>query len=79
VKTFNDESLELQAWIEKSLESGNINTSLIPNRAVWKPTKVEICDISGLRTDDSILNKLIEYAKSEDGEAFRQLLAATYK
>jgi hypothetical protein len=79
IKTYNDESIELQNWIERSMESGDISTSVIPNNAVWKKTGVIICDISGLKTPDSVLNKLIEYAKSEDGDAFRELLTATFK
>jgi hypothetical protein len=79
IQTYNDNSLELQAWIEKGLESGSISTNLIPNSAVWKKTGVVICDLSGLKSQEAILNKLIEYAKSEAGEAFAALLTAENK
>jgi hypothetical protein len=79
VRTYKDDALEIQGWLEKSLQEGKVSTTLIPNQAVWKDTGYTICDISGLKTHEGILNKLIEFTKSEDGKGFRDILEKVYK
>lgn len=78
LRTYNDDSLHLQAWIEKAIETGEISTSVIPNRASWAKKGVEITDISGLKSREAQLNKLIEFAKSAEGKEFAEQLAALY-
>lgn len=78
IKTYNDKSIQVQNWIEKAMETGEISTSLIPNQAVWAKKGVVICDISGLKSKEGILNKLIEVAASEAGAEFNEHLSALY-
>jgi hypothetical protein len=78
IKTFNDKSIHIKHWIEKALASGELSTSLIPNRVVWSKRGVEVCDISGLQTTDGILNKLIEFAQTDLGVEFKEHLEAFY-
>lgn len=78
IKTYNDKSLELKAWIAKGLEVGEINTSIIPNQAVWKSKGSPICDISGLESREGILNRLIEFASSDEGSDFNEQLRSLY-
>jgi hypothetical protein len=74
VRTYNDESIQIEGWINKALVEGVISTSIIPSKAVWKQGGSIICDISGLKASDSIMNKLIEYAKSDEGAGFKEML-----
>jgi len=78
VDTFNDESIQVTSWIETAIETGEISTSLIPNRAVWAKKGLEICDLSGIKSKEGILNKLVEFSKSEEGESFTLQLKAIY-
>jgi hypothetical protein len=77
-RTFNDKTIHIKSWIEKALEVGEISTTLIPNKAVWGKKGSEICDISGLKSAEGILNKLIEFSQSADGEEFVIQLKALY-
>jgi len=61
IETYSDKSVIIKLWIEDALNSGTINTIIVPNRAVWKQKGAVICDISGLTTREGILNKLIEF------------------
>lgn len=78
IKTYNDKSLELKSWISKALELGEINTSIIPNQAVWKSKGQPICDISGLTARENILNKLIAFAQTDEGSDFNEQLRSLY-
>jgi hypothetical protein len=78
IESYSDESLELSSWIQKALDSGSISTTTIPNQAVWGKQGIAITDISGLQSRESILNKLIEVAKSEEGQDFADQLKAIY-
>lgn len=78
IKTFNDKSIHIKHWIEKALASGELSTSVIPNRVVWAKRGVEVCDISGLQTTDGIMNKLIELAQTDAGTEFKEHLEAFY-
>jgi hypothetical protein len=79
VKTYNDDSIQIEGWLKKALLEQKLSTTIIPNQAVWKNTGAPICDISGLKTQEGILNKLIEFTKSNDGEFFKSILEKEYK
>lgn len=70
IETYNDKSAQIKVWIEQLLENGSIDTNIIPNRAVWKDKGEIICDLSGIKTREGILNKLIEFAQTPEGEDF---------
>lgn len=78
IDTFNDESIQVTSWIETAIETGEISTSLIPNKAVWAKKGSEICDLSGIKSREGILNKLVEFSKSEEGQDFAGQLKAIY-
>lgn len=74
--TYNDESMSFKYWIEKAIEQGELSTTKIANRASWAKKGIVICDISGLVSQEVILNKLIEHAKTN--EEFAEQLKALY-
>lgn len=78
VSTYNDESIQVTSWIETAIETGEISTTLIPNRAVWAKKGAEICDLSGIKSKEGILNKLVEFSKTEEGADFASQLKALY-
>jgi hypothetical protein len=81
IRSYNDTSIQLQSYIEKAMQSGLISTTIIPNQAAWSKKGTIICDLSGLKSPDAILNKLVEFAKSESeqGVAFKEMLTALYE
>lgn len=78
LKTYNDKTLSTKYWVEKAMTNGDISTTIIPNKAVWKKEGSVICDISGLKASDSILNKLIEFSETADGAEFKENLSTKY-
>jgi hypothetical protein len=81
IRSYNDTSIQLQSYIEKAMQTGLISTTIIPNQAAWSKKGTIICDLSGLKSPDAILNKLVEFAKSdsEQGSAFKEMLTALYE
>jgi len=74
IKTYNDKTLSVRFWIEKLLENGEISTTVVPNNAAWSKKGVVICDISGLKDKQLILNKLIEFSQTDEGKEFSEHL-----
>lgn len=79
IRTYNDKTIHIKHWIEEALKSGQISTTIIPNKAVWAEKGVEICDISGLKSKEGILNKLIEFSQLKEGAEFKEHLEAFSK
>lgn len=82
VETFNDKTIQVKTWIEMAIEAGDISTTLIPNNAVWvngNNKGAGICDISGLKSHEGILNKLIEFSQLPDGNEFLDQLKVQYE
>lgn len=78
LRTFNDKTLHIKYWIEQALQTGEISTSILPNQAVWAKQGLEICNISGLKSKEGILNKLIEFSQTAEGEEFKTHLEGLY-
>lgn len=78
IKTYNDKSIHVKHWINLAVSSGDLSFTLIPNRVVWAKIGVEVCDTTGLTTNEGILNRLIELAKTESGAEFKERLEAVY-
>lgn len=78
IRTYNDKSIHLKAWIELAIGKGDISTTTIPNKAVWPKSGEIIGDISGLQSKEGILNKLIEIAQSSEGAPFKEKLEVLY-
>ncbi len=78
VDTYNDKSVQVTTWIETAMETGEISTTIIPNKAVWAKKGSEICDLSGIKSKEGQLNKLVEFSQTEAGEEFYTQLEAIY-
>jgi hypothetical protein len=78
IKTYNDKSIHLKHWINLATASGDLSFTIIPNRVVWAKIGVEVCDTTGLTTNEGILNRLIELAKTDQGAEFRERLETLY-
>lgn len=78
IETFNDKSIQVSSWITDALKIGEISTTLIPNKAVWAKKGAIICDMSGIKSEEGILNKLIEFANIPEGQEFMEQLKALY-
>jgi len=78
VDTFNDDSIQMVSWVETAIETGEISTSIIPSKAVWAKKGAEICDMSGIKSKEGIVNKLVELSKTTEGEEFAAQLKAIY-
>ena len=78
VDTYNDKSVQVTTWVEQALETGEISTTIIPNKAVWAKKGSEICDMSGIKSKEGQLNKLVEFSKTDDGEEFYAQLEGIY-
>lgn len=78
LETYNDKTLAYRFWIEKALSNEEISTKAIPNQASWGKKGKVICDVSGLKSHDLILNKLVEFSQSEEGKTFKDELESLY-
>lgn len=78
IESYGNRSLEVKYYINKALEQGVIKISQNGNRAIWKESGKEICDISGLKSHEAIASKLFEFSQLEEGEEFRIQLTALY-
>lgn len=79
IKSYNDKSIQTATYIQTAMETGAISTTLIPNKAVWSQGGSEICDISGIKSQEGIINKLIEFSQTEEGGSFDDQLRTLYK
>lgn len=79
IKSYGNKDIELKYFIDKALEKGWISNKENPNKACWKNSGREICDISGLKSAESISQKLFEFGKMEDGTEFVLQLQSLFK
>lgn len=78
IESYGNKKLEVKYYINKALETGLINTKFNPNKALWKSSNNEICDISGLRSTEGISEKLFEFSQLSEGEEFAIQLRALF-
>lgn len=78
VKSYNDKTIEITTWVTEALNTGQISTSVIPNQAVWAKGNGFICDISGLKAQHLIVEKIVEATQTEDGGDVLAQLKALY-
>jgi hypothetical protein len=76
IESYGNRSIEIQYFIDKALERGIISNKLNPNKATWGTNNAEICDISGLRSQEAISQKLFEFSQTEEGAEFLVQLKA---
>lgn len=79
IESYGNKSIELKYFIDKALERGIITNTFNANRATWKNSNTEICDISGLKSHDAISERLFEFSQTgEAGEEFEIQLKALF-
>jgi len=78
ISSYGNKKIELKYFINKALEQGLINNKFNKNKATWANSNTEICDISGLRSNEAISDRLFEFACTEEGEEFEIQLRALF-
>jgi len=79
ISSYGNKAIEAKYYIDKALTSGLISNRFNPNMATWKDSNREICDISGLKSQEAIAEKLLEFSQLEAGEEFLIQLKNLYK
>ena len=77
-KSYNDKSVELHTWVTEALNTGQISTSIIPNKAIWAKGNTEICDLSGLRAQNLVIDKIVEFSLTDEGSDTLAQLKSLY-
>lgn len=78
IDTYGNQAIEINYYIDKALQDGTISNKFNPNKATWGTKNIEICDISGLKSNEAISQKLFEFSQSEQGAEFLIQLKALY-
>lgn len=76
-ETYGNKSIEVKYYINQALIKGLITNKFNPNKATWQNGK-EICDISGLKSNDAIGEKIFEFSQLEEGQEFGIQLRALF-
>lgn len=76
-KSYGDSSLEIRFLINKALEDGIINFNKYPDSAAWKNGTI-ICDTKGIKTQEGIAQKLLDFSQTLQGEDFLLQIKALY-
>lgn len=77
IESYGNKSIEVKYYINQALIKGLITNKFNPNKATWQNGK-EICDISGLKSNDAIGDKIFEFSQLEDGQEFVIQLRALF-
>lgn len=78
IESFGNNKIEIKYYIDKALQTGLIHNKFNPNKASWSKSNTEICDISGLKSNEAIAEKLFEFSNLEEGEEFSVQLKALF-
>lgn len=78
LESYGNEKLEVKYYINEAIKSGLITTKPNANKASWKGSGNVICDISGLKSNEGIAEKLFEFSQLEEGEEFLIQLKALF-
>ncbi len=70
IESYGNKTLEVKYYIDQALLKGTINNKINVNKAAWGTSGTVICDISGLKTNDAISQKLFEFSQTDEGEEF---------
>ena len=79
IESYGNKAIEIKYYIEKAFQDGLITNKFNPNRLTWKTSNAEICDISGLRSPEAIMEKAFEFSQLTEGEEFVIQLKALYE
>jgi hypothetical protein len=78
IESYGNKNIETKYYIDKALEKGLIGSKFNPNKATWGNSNTVICDISGLKSNEAIAERLFEFSSTEEGEEFKIQLAALF-
>jgi len=78
IDTYGNKSIETKYYINKAWEDGLINNKVNKNKATWKNGENIICDISGLKSNEAICQKIYEFSQTEEGEEFGVQLKSVF-
>lgn len=78
IETFGNRAIETKYYIDKALLEGQIDYKSNPNKAKWKQSGADICDISGLKSHEAVADRLFEHSQTEDGSEFQVQVKALY-
>lgn len=78
ISSYGDKTIEVKFYINKALEQQLIHNKINPNQAVWGKGNTVICDISGLKTQDAIAQRLLEFSETKEGKEFGIQLKAIF-
>jgi hypothetical protein len=70
IESYGNKTLEVKYYIDKALVSGIINNKLNVNKAAWGSSNTVICDISGLKSNEAISQRLFEFSQTAEGAEF---------
>lgn len=78
IDSYGNKALEIKYYLKKALTAGLIDYTSTPNKATWKSSGREICDISGMKSFPAVLEKVFEFSQLEEGEEFKVQLIALF-
>lgn len=78
IKSYGNKNIEIKYYIDKAVEKGLISNKFNPNKATWKDSNSIICDVSGLKSNEAIAEKVFEFSQTEEGEEFKLQLTALF-
>lgn len=78
IESYGNKSIEIKYYINQALIKGLISNKFNPNKATWGSNNNVICDISGLKSNDAIAEKLFEFSQLQEGEEFVIQLRALF-
>lgn len=78
IESYGNKSIEIKYYINQALIKGLISNKFNPNKATWANSNSVICDISGLRSNDAIAEKIFEFSQLQEGEEFVIQLRALF-
>lgn len=70
IASYGNKGLELKYYIDEALRKNTISSREVVNKATWGSANTVICDISGLKSQEAIAQKLYEFSQTEEGEEF---------
>lgn len=77
IESYGNKSIEVKYYINQALLKGLITNKFNPNKATWQNGR-EVCDISGLKSNEAIGEKIFEFSQLEDGQEFVIQLRALF-
>jgi len=76
-ESYNDKTVEIRLWITDAINTGQLSTTIIPGRVTWK-SGAEVLDVSGIKSTDIIIDKLVEFSQTDNGSDFLGQIKSLY-